>query len=95
MERKIEHQDDAKGGAFFIEGDGTQLAKMTYERTGPSSIVVNHTEVDSSLQGQGVGHKLIGEMAKWARETGTKVSATCTYAAAQLAKDASMKDILA
>ena len=95
MESKIEHQDDGKGGAFFIEDHGERLALMTYARTSSSSIVVDHTEVSSSLEGQGVGRKLLGELAKWARSTGTKVSATCTYASAQLAKDASMKDILA
>ena len=90
----VSHQEGARRGSFFIEQDGKRLAEMTYARNEPQLVTIDHTKVDPSLEGKGIGRKLLDEAVRWARETHTKVIPTCSYAAAQFAKDPSIRDVL-
>lgn len=94
MEHLIKHEDEASKGAFFVLKDGQRLAEMTYSRTNASLIIIDHTEVDASLSGQGVGRKLLGALVSWARGAGIKVVPLCPYAKAQFEKDSSIRDVL-
>ncbi|MEL6972611.1 MAG: N-acetyltransferase, partial [Bacteroidota bacterium] len=49
---EIEEQD-TKGRAF-LKIDGALKAEMTYSKAGEELIIIDHTEVDDSLRGQGV-----------------------------------------
>jgi len=95
MSLPIKHEETGHRGAFFFEQDGKRLAEMTYSRTNASLVIIDHTEVDASLGGKGVGRQLLDAVVKWARETKTKVMATCPYAKAQFEKDPSIRDVLA
>lgn len=92
---EISHEDDAERGAFFIAREGMRLAEMTYTRSGPSAIIIDHTEVHERLRGLGVARKLLDAAVAWARATDTRVAATCPYASAEFAKDESIRDVLA
>ncbi len=94
MEHPIQHQEIDPKGAFFVEKDGRRLAEMTYSRTNATMIIVDHTDVDASMSGQGVGRQLLGALVQWARETGTKVVPLCPFAKAQFNKDPSIRDVL-
>ena len=91
----IVHEETGHRGAFYIEREGTRLAEMTYSRANATLVVIDHTEVDKSLAGHGVARRLLDAAVAWARETHTKVMATCPYASAQFAKDPSIRDVLA
>lgn len=80
--------------AFYLEQGGRRLAEMTYSRTNDQLIVIDHTEVDASLGGQGVGRRLLDALVQWARETGTQVIALCPFAKAQFNKDPTIRDVL-
>ena len=56
---------------------------------------IDHTEVAPSLGGKGVARKLLDATVTWARQTHTKLRATCPYASAQFARDPSIRDVLA
>lgn len=90
----IQHQETDHRGAFYVERDGKRLAEMTYSRANATLIIIDHTEVDESLKGQGVGRRLLDTLVHWARQTHTKVMATCPFALAQFRKDASIRDVL-
>lgn len=75
--------------------DGRRVAEMTYSRANASLVIIDHTLVDVSLRGQGVARALLDAAVAWARRTQTKLMATCTYAAAQFARDPSLRDVLA
>jgi len=94
MEHTIEHQEHDAKGAFYVEQDGRRLAEMSYSRTNAALIIVDHTEVDASLAGQGMGRKLLGALVQWARATGTQVVPLCRFAKAQFDKDPSIRDVL-
>ena len=81
--------------ARSIERDARRIAEQAYRRTDAGHIVIVHTEVDSSLRGLGVARRLLDTLVAWARETETKVSATCPYAAREFEKDPSIRDVLA
>lgn len=91
----IAHKEVGHRGAFFYLRDGRSLAQMTYSRTGEALVIIDHTEVDDSLKGQGVARRLLDALVAWARETHTRVMATCPYASAQFARDPSIRDVLA
>jgi hypothetical protein len=93
VEISIEHAEADGTGAFFIEREGIRLAEMVYSRATPSQIIISHTEVHERLQGHGVARRLLDTLVKWARETNTRVLATCPYATAQFAKDPSIRDV--
>ena len=95
MSHTIHHQEQDAKGAFYIAHDGHRLAEMTYSRTNATMVIVDHTEVDPSLGGQGVGRALLGALVDWARTTGTKAVPLCPFAKAQFDKDASIRDVLA
>ena len=95
MSSSISHAEKDHRGAFFIDQDGRRVAEMTYTRASDSLVIIDHTEVDPSLGGQGVGRRLLDAAVRWARETHTKVIATCPYASAQFARDPSIRDVLA
>lgn len=95
MEHTIQHQEETSRGAFVIQKDGRRIAEMTYTRTNPKLVVVDHTYVDPSLRGQGVARQLQDAMVAWARENATKVVPVCSYVKVQFDQDPSIRDVLA
>ncbi|WP_066269766.1 GNAT family N-acetyltransferase [Hydrogenophaga palleronii] len=91
----IEHQESGARGAFQIFRDGKRLGEMTYSRTNPTLVVVDHTFVDPSLRGQGIAQHLQDALVAWARESGNKVVPVCSYVKLQFQRDASIRDVLA
>lgn len=95
MEERIEHEERDHRGAFFLERDGQRVAELTYSRASSNLVIIDHTEVAPSLGGQGVGRRLLDEAVRWARDTDTRIRATCPFASAQFARDPSIRDVLA
>jgi predicted GNAT family acetyltransferase len=91
----ITHEESGHRGAFFVTQDGVRLAEMTYSRANAALVIIDHTEVAASLSGQGVGRRLLDAAVAWARETHTRIAATCPYVSAQFAKDPSIRDVVA
>ena len=87
------HEESREGGVFYIERDGSRVAEMTYRRVDGSHVVIDHTEVDPVLRGRGVARTLFDAAVAWARQTGTKLGATCSYAVAQFRRDPSLRDV--
>jgi predicted GNAT family acetyltransferase len=90
----IHHAETSEGGAFYVEADGERLAHMSYARGAPGHVVIEHTEVSERLRGRGVARRLVDAAVDWARATGTKLSATCSYAKGVLEKDPSLRDVI-
>jgi predicted GNAT family acetyltransferase len=88
----IKHVERGDRGAFLIKRDGERIAEMTYEVDG-DAINIDHTEVDPSLRGQGVGEQLLDAAAAFARESGKRMRATCPYAIKKLNENDSYSDI--
>lgn len=77
-----------------MEADGKQLAAMTYIWAGEKRMVIDHTEVDASLKGQGVGAKLVAAAVDDARANGFRILPLCPFAKAIMTKEKSYEDVL-
>jgi uncharacterized protein len=64
--------------AFVLEEDGERLAEMVIAVEG-NELTVFHTEVNSKLEGKGIGKMLIDIMSEYARENHLKVIPLCPY----------------
>lgn len=90
----IVHEDQASGGRFVHYQDHTMRAEMTYSRTGPQLLIIDHTFVDPILRGQGAGQKLLHALVDWVRQAQIRVIPLCPFAKAQFEKDESLRDVL-
>ncbi len=91
----VQHKDDGKYGLFFIEIDGIILAEMTYAWSGDKKIIIDHTEVDSSLSGKGAGKQLVAKAVDFARGKKIKILPLCPFAKAVIDKVEDYQDVLA
>jgi hypothetical protein len=92
---EINRDEHGKKGAFYIEQDGEWVAEMTYTRAGDERIIIDHTEVDESLQGQGIGEQLVAEGVKFARDNHLKITVTCPFVKKVMNETPEFQDVLA
>ena len=72
---------------IYIENEvGETIAEVTFPETSEGVFTIDHTIVDSSLQGQGVAGKLVQAAVDEIKRRGGKVEATCSYAVKWLEK---------
>jgi uncharacterized protein len=90
----IQHKEGGNHGMFFIEDDGDVVAEIVYARGGDNIIIIEHTEVDKSLQGHNIGYELVHKTVEHARMQGLKISPVCPFARAVFEKRADFKDVL-
>ncbi|MEI8280288.1 MAG: GNAT family N-acetyltransferase [Bacteroidota bacterium] len=90
----ISHIDNGTKGRFFVSIDNEQLAAITYVWSGTDKIIIDHTEVDPKLKGQGLGYKLLASLVAWIREKNIKVIPLCPFAKSVFDKKADYQDVL-
>ncbi len=93
-ELAIQHAQTDEAGTFYVEVGGERLAELGYGRDGRGHAVIEHTTVSERLRGRGVARRLVDASVAWARASGTKLSATCSYARSVFEKDPSLEDVL-
>lgn len=91
---RIQNEEHGAKGAFYIEQDGEWIAEMTYKKSGDDKIVIDHTEVDESLQSKGVGKDLVEAGVKFARENNIKVVAECPFVKKVIDETPEFQDVL-
>jgi Predicted acetyltransferase len=70
---------------YAEDADNKVIAEVTFpEKDGVAT--VDHTFVDDSLRGQGVGGELVKAAAEQILASGKKIAATCPYAVSWFAK---------
>ena len=92
---KIKREEHGTRGAFYIEGeDGEWIAEMTYRREGARKIVIDHTEVDESLEGKGIGKQLVKAYVKYARAKNLLIKPVCPFVKKVLESSEEYEDVL-
>ena len=86
--------NDTKGGSFYLEEDGKQIAQMTYVWAGETKFIIDHTEVNPSHEGKGLGKILVNAAVDFARKNNFKIVPLCPYAKRVLTKTDEYADIL-
>lgn len=91
----FDHTKSEKRGLFEAKEEGRSAGEIIYSRAGENKIIIEHTEVDSEFQGKGVGKKLVGKVAEYARENNLKIVPECSYAKKVMERSSEFEDILA
>ncbi|MFC0605784.1 GNAT family N-acetyltransferase [Winogradskyella pulchriflava] len=89
----INHEKAESKGRFYYLVDGVEKAHMTYTHAGANKIIIDHTEVDESLKGQGVGYKLVETAVDYARKNNLKIMPLCPFANAVFKKRSEYNDV--
>ena len=79
---------------FFIGEDAKHaIAEITFIPEG-DVLTIDHTLVDPSLKGQGIGQKLVMKVVELAREENKKIIPVCPFAKKVLTGSEEYKDVL-
>ena len=90
----IQHRYGNPKGAFFIEDGLELLAEMSYSMAGPDILIIDHTEVEDKLRGQGAGMKMLLSLTDYARKNSYKVIPLCPFAKSVFNKREDLRDVL-
>jgi uncharacterized protein len=90
----IKHNKNAKGGSFNYEVDARSMAEMVYVMAGDKTMIIDHTDVDDSLKGKGIGKKLLNELVNYVRQEQIRVIPLCPLAKATFEKTKEWQDVL-
>ena len=91
---EIQQKDNGERGKFFVEMEDQIVGEIIYSWQGHDRIIIEHTEVDESLKGKGIGKQLVEKSVEFAREKGIKVVPICTFAKAVFHKTPEFSDVL-
>jgi Predicted acetyltransferase len=89
----IQHKLLGGKGMFYMGHDGGILAEMVYTLAG-NKMVIEHTEVNVELEGQGVGKKMVETAVEYARSHEMKIIPLCPFAKSVFSKRNEWQDVL-
>ena len=92
--QEIQHVFDGQNGSFYIEVNNQKVATLDYVMAGDIKMIIEHTEVDDSLKGQGIGKKLLEKLVEYSREKQLSVMPLCSFAKVVFKKTPEWQDVL-
>lgn len=90
----IQHKQVGGKGIFYVEQDGKILAELVYTKPSTDKMIIEHTEVNDSLGGKGVGKQLVHSAVEYSRTHEIKVIPLCPFAKVVFDKTAEYRDVL-
>ncbi|MEQ9468174.1 MAG: GNAT family N-acetyltransferase [Ekhidna sp.] len=94
MSIEIQCEETESKGAYFVEVDGERVAEMTYSKAGVDRIIIDHTEVDDSMRGTGLGKKMVEQAVEDARRKGISIVPLCPFARSVFDRNENLRDVL-
>ena len=91
----VEREDNAAEGRYVVHLPGGAEAEMTYRRTAPGTITIDHTGVPPEFRNLGLAMKLVEAGIADARREGSKIVPLCSYVAAQFRRHPDWAPLLA
>ncbi len=77
MENRLKIDD--LGGEFQLWEDEEMLAHMMFSKPFPDRIIIQHTQVDQSQKGKGLGKLLFDQMIEYAKSNKLSVVPRCNF----------------
>lgn len=77
---QVLQETNDKRGSFYIEENGKRVGTIEYVFAGGDKFIIEHTEVDESQEGKGLGKILVQATIDYAREHNYKIIPLCPYA---------------
>ena len=90
----IQHKQVGGKGMFYVGQDGAILAEMVYSMPSPNKMIIEHTEVDESLEGKGLGKQLVQTAVEYARNHDIKIIPLCPFAKSVFERKKEWQDVL-
>jgi predicted GNAT family acetyltransferase len=90
----LEIADNPAESRYEAREDGRVVGFSEYKLAGQTVVFV-HTEVDSSVEGRGIGSRLVREALDDVRRRGLRVTAYCPFVAAYLKRHREYEDLRA
>ena len=87
------HYSDARGRFLIPAEEGKPLAMLTYTRTSPGTLTMEHTEVSPTLRGQNIGYQLVESAVDFARKEGLRIQPLCPFVRSVLEKEEKFGDV--
>jgi uncharacterized protein len=92
---QILHKLTDNRGMFFVQPEGEDiLAELSYLQHDPTTMIVEHTNVDEELRGQNVGFQLVSAVVEYARHHHYKIVPMCSFTKAVMDKKPEFRDVL-
>jgi hypothetical protein len=90
---EISNEETGSGGRYVATVEGHE-AEMTYSRTSPKLVIVDHTAVPDALRGKGVGQALALHAVEEARRGAWKIFPLCPFFKAQAQRHPEWHDVV-
>lgn len=91
----VEREDNVAGGRYVVYLPGGLEAEMTYHKSAPGQISIDHTGVPPEFRNAGIALKLVEAGIADARAQGTRIVPLCSYVQAQFRRHPAWADLLA
>lgn len=91
----VQREDSGDNGRYVVYLPGGAEAEMTYHRTKPGTIAIDHTGVPPEFRNLGLALKLVQAGIADAETEGTKIVPLCSYVAAQFRRHPDWAPLLA
>lgn len=91
----IKHTESERSGIFEAWLNDVQVGELTYQRTTPERMIIDHTRVFEGFEGQGIARQLVITSVDFARQNNRTIIPVCSYARNVLTRTYDYKDILA
>lgn len=90
---QIQHQQKTIGDFYILNERNEKVADMSYVMKNEQVMIIEHTNVDKSLAGQGIGKKLVDAGVQYARSNKLTIIPECPYALAVFEKTPDYADV--
>lgn len=91
---EIKHKHNTNEGEFYYEENGVRLAYLSYHMEAGHWLRAEHTVVNPSLGGQGIGKLLVENTVLFARKNKYKIVPLCPFVDALIKKTPSWQDVI-
>lgn len=91
---EIKHEHKTTEGEFYYEENGVRLAYLSYHMEAGHWLRAEHTVVDPTLGGRGIGKLLLEQCVLFTRKNQYKIVPLCPFVAAQINKTPDWQDVL-
>ncbi len=91
----IERSENGPKGRYEARVEGCEgVGELTYSRLSETKIIADHTGVDESLRGTGVGKALVERLIADARKDGFRIVPLCPYVKALYGRHPEWSDVM-
>jgi predicted GNAT family acetyltransferase len=91
---EVEENEPPRGRLLLVGPSDQELGEMQFRREGDNLVIIEHTEVDSSLRGKQGGRRFFEGLVAWARRTGTQIRSECPFTTKMFEREPLSRDVL-